>query len=130
MIAAVKKVAKKCNGSCQSLSCQKMSTLLSKVWGFFSRVGAAFLGLCVCLEKTARWPGCVSLLSLKCSRIAERCCMCTPCLSVLGSGSGRKQELLPCWSPSSPLEEQLGEVLEKGALLCCSPFLCYLLVME
>lgn len=56
MIAAVKKVAKKCSGSCQSLSCQKMSTLLSKVWGFFSRVGAAFLGLCLSGEdsKVAR----------------------------------------------------------------------------
>lgn len=48
MIAAVRKVSKKCNDSCQSLSCQQMEVhdhALSKALGFFSRVGAAFLGL-------------------------------------------------------------------------------------
>lgn len=54
MIAAVKKVAKKCNGSCLSLSCEKMEAhvhALGKVLGFFSGVGAAFLGLCALVWK-------------------------------------------------------------------------------
>lgn len=126
MIAAVNKVAMKCNGSCQSLSCQKMEVqvhALSEVLGFLSGGGSSFSWtVCPGLEKRARWPKCVSLLSPKCPRTAARCCMCIPCLSLLGSGSGCKQELLPCCSPSSLLEEELGEMPGKGAL-CCSPFL-------
>lgn len=123
MIAAVKK----CNGLCQSLSCQKMEVqvhALSEVLGFLTRGGSSFSWtVCPGLEKRARWPRCVSLLSLKCPKTAVRWCLCIPCLSLLGSGSGHKQELLHCWSPSSPLGEELMRCQGKGHCSAGSSFL-------
>ena len=117
----------KCNGLCQSLSCQKMEVqvhALSEVLGFLSRGGSSFSWtVCPGLEKRATWPRCVSLLSLKCPRTAVRCCLCISCLSLLGSGNGLNRSCCIAGALPAPWRRSWVRCQGKGHCSAGSPFL-------